>query len=82
MVTLGCEAKDKITGFQGIVTGHVKYLYGCDQYGLTPKASEDGTIKDTQFFDEGRVEVIDRGVLPEEVQVEKRGGVNRDAPRR
>ena len=80
MIKLGQKAKDKITEFEGIITGHVEYLYGCDQYGLTPPAVN-GETKDTQFFDEGRIEVISRGILPEEVTAVKPGGINRDCPK-
>lgn len=50
MITLGKEGKDKITGFQGIITGRVEYLYGCNQYCLVPKA-KDGEIKSGEWFD-------------------------------
>ncbi len=80
MIKLGQKAKDKITGFEGIITGHVEYLYGCDQYGLTPEV-KDGKLGETNYFDKGRIEIIGRGVLPEEVQVEKNGGINRDCPK-
>ena len=29
---LGKKAKDKVTGFEGIITAKVIYLYGCAQY--------------------------------------------------
>lgn len=80
MIELGQEAKDKITGFEGIIVARISYLFGCDQYGIAPKA-QNGKCEDTNYFDEGRIEIIGRGILPEEVQVEKGGGVNRDAPR-
>jgi len=80
MIELGQRAKDIITGFEGILTGRAQYLYGCDQYCLVPPA-KDGKIGDCQWFDEGRIRVIGNGVLPEEVQVEKPGGPNRDCPR-
>lgn len=80
MIDLGQKAKDKITGFEGILIAKVTYLYGCDQYGIAPEV-RDGKIGDTTYFDEGRIEVIGQGVAPEEVQVEKPGGVNRDCPR-
>ncbi len=80
MFQLGQKAKDKITGFEGILIAKVTYLYGCDQYGVTPEA-RDGKTGDTQYFDEGRIEIIGKGVLPEEVQTAKPGGVNRDCPR-
>lgn len=80
MIKLGQKAKDKITGFEGIIIGKCEYLYGCNQYGITPLAIN-GETKSTQWFDEGRIEIIGRGILPEEVKVEKDGGVNRDCPR-
>ena len=80
MINLGKKAKDKVTGFEGIIIGKIHYLYGCDQYGLSPEAKE-GKINDTQWFDEKRIEIIGRGVLPEEVTAEKPGGMNRDCPR-
>lgn len=35
---LGLKAKDKITGFEGIITARCEYLTGCNQYCLTPQA--------------------------------------------
>lgn len=80
MIRLGLKAKDKITGFEGIITSKVTYFYGCDQYGIAPEV-RDGKIGDTNYFDEGRIEIIGTGILPEEVQTEKPGGLNRDCPR-
>lgn len=80
-ITLGMEAMDKITKFRGIITGHCNYLYGCTQYGITPAIGTDGKIAETYWFDEGRIEIISRGILPEEVAGSKAGGPNRDAPR-
>lgn len=80
MIILGQKAKDKITGFKGVITGRAEYLYGCDQYCLVPQV-KDGEIKEAHWFDEGRVEIIGHGILPEDVQVGKPGGPNRDMPR-
>lgn len=80
MIKLGQKAKDKVTGFEGILTGMARYLYGCDQYCIVPPVI-DGKIGDSQWFDEGRIEVIGKGILPEEVRVDKPGGPNRDRPR-
>jgi len=82
MLQLGQKAKDKITGFEGIITARAQYLTGCDQYGITPPVNKEGTIDSVEFFDEGRIEITGRGMLPEEVQTETKGGPNRDAPRR
>lgn len=72
MITLGCQAKDKITGFEGIVTGRCEYLFGCAQWGITPLA-KDGEVKATNWFDEGRVERTGDGVKPSEVRVAENG---------
>jgi len=80
MIQLGKECMDKVTGFQGVATARITYLYGCDQYCLVPKV-KDGEMKGGEYFDEGRIEIVGNGVLPEEVQAEKNGGVQRDAPK-
>ena len=77
---LGKKAIDKITGFEGIIIGKCEYLFGCNQYGITPPA-KDGKCGETQWFDEGRIEVIDDGITPESVKGTKNGGVNSDAPK-
>lgn len=76
---LGKKLKDKITGFEGIAVAHCKYLTGCDQYGLQPPL-RDGKIEPSQWFDEGRLEVVGEGVTAESVAGPKNGGPNRDAP--
>lgn len=81
MNNLGKKAKDKITGFEGIIVAKVSYLFGCAQYGVAPTTTTDGKVNDTHYFDEGRIEIIGDGVKPETVQAKKPGGVNRDMPR-
>ncbi len=71
----GKEVKDKITGYSGVCTGVTSWLYGCDQYCITPKA--DGSkLEESKWFDEGRIEVIGEGIKPEKVQVKIKGGEN------
>ena len=70
---LGKLARDKITGFEGIVTCHAKHLYGCDSYGLTPEIDNDGKLRDTCWFDEGRIEITGDGIKPEDVTASKNG---------
>ncbi|WP_407733063.1 hypothetical protein [Pseudomonas citronellolis] len=79
MIQLGKKARDKITGFEGIVTGRAQYLTGCDQYSLAPPA-KDGSINRTEWFDEGRLEVIGDGIAPETVAGPRPGGPQREAP--
>lgn len=81
MDKLGMKAKDKITGFKGIIVSKINYLFGCSQYGIAPEA-DDGKVKDTHYFDEGRVEITGKGISSKEVTVPENGAdVNTDCPR-
>jgi hypothetical protein len=80
MLQLGSAARDKITGFEGILTARAEYLYGCNQFCIVP-AARDGKCGDAQWFDEGRVEVTGPGVSAASVRADRPGGPNRDAPR-
>lgn len=73
---MGKEVKDIVTGFSGIVTGKITWLFGCNQYNVMPRVAENGDTKDGQWFDEGRLEVINEGIRPTEVMAPtgKRGG--------
>ena len=80
MIELGKKARDKITGFEGIVTGRAQYLTGCDQYVIVPPA-KDGNYQQSQWFDEGRIEVLGDGVSRADVAGPRPGGPQIDAPR-
>lgn len=69
----GKEVKDKVTGFTGICTGRTSWLYGCEQFCITPKSKENAT-GDDKWFDDGRIEIIGDGISPASVMVEVNGG--------
>ena len=73
-IRMGMVARDKVTGFTGIVAGISIYLYGCAQLLLTPKCKEDGSYNEGRWFDEARIEYVKEGIVPEDVQGEKPGG--------
>lgn len=77
-IQLGNEARDKITGFTGIVTSRAEYLTGCTQYGLTPPVAADGQVRASEWFDEGRIEVTGVGVAKADVAGVANGGPQRD----
>jgi hypothetical protein len=79
MILLGQKAKDKITGFSGILVGRCQYITGCDQYGIAPPAKA-GKTESTQWFDEGRIEITGKGVKIKDVLVKDNGGPSRDCP--
>lgn len=50
-IELGDEAKDIITGFQGVVICISKWLHGCVRVTLQPKELRDGKPVDSHTFD-------------------------------
>jgi len=81
MKNLGKKAQDKITGFTGIITAKCNYLYGCSQYSLTPEVDKDGKRKENEWFDEGRIKILGKGVKAKEVQAEENGCEIRENPK-
>ncbi len=73
MENLGKKGRDKITGFEGVITAKIFYLYGCAQYAIVPKAAKD-KVHGGQWFDEGRIEIIGKGVDRKAVTSKKKGG--------
>jgi hypothetical protein len=78
-IKVGQLARDKVTGFEGRVTGHADYITGCDQFLLTPQA-KDGDLKDGRWFDEHRLEVVNTAVMVLTPTVEGRNGADLPAP--
>ena len=59
---LGFKARDIVTGCEGIIIVRNDHISGCAQYGLAQEKTESGSIPDTEYFDEGRLEVIGDGI--------------------
>jgi hypothetical protein len=81
MIKLESKVKDKITGFNGIVTGFVTYLSGCNQALVVPKVGIDGALEEAQWFDEQRLEV-DMKFEPISLDNSKTPGADITAPKR
>jgi hypothetical protein len=77
---LGKKAKDKITGFEGIITSKHLYLTGCTQYGIQPIIDKDGKFQEKEYFDEGRLEIIGGGFTKESISAEDPGSDSREHP--
>jgi len=55
----GVTVKDRITGFQGVVTGRTNYITGCNQIMVNPqKINTDGKLADSEWFDENRLQLL------------------------
>jgi hypothetical protein len=67
--TLGSRVRDRVTKFEGTMTGHAKHLTGCDTVCITPTVDSDGRTRSNEWFDIERVEEIDEfqpcGFAPE-----------------
>lgn len=71
MVKLGDRARDKVSGFEGIVVAHHKFLTGCDRFSLESKhfigaKSEDWeelVMVKYQTFDVTRLEIIEADAI-------------------
>lgn len=77
---LGRTVRDEISGFEGIVVGHVVYLTGCHQLLVQPKCKS-GEFVESRWFD------VDRCLLayPNEEPVKlpsTQNGFDAPAPRR
>ena len=74
MIDLGRKGRDKITGFEGIITARHTYITGCDQYTISGALKPDGELGENYAFDEGRIEITGEGVQVGNVQSKTKGG--------
>ena len=62
---LGKTAKDRVTGFEGVVTSISFDLYGCLQAAINPPVDKEGKLPDGRWFDVNRLDVTDeKRVMP------------------
>jgi hypothetical protein len=53
---LGCELKDVVTGYTGIVMARTEYFTGCKHYALqSRKLDKNSKTKEWEYFDESRL---------------------------
>jgi hypothetical protein len=65
-IELGDYARATITGFEGVVVGHVRYLQGCDQFCLQPQGTqENGKPYDSYYFDAPYVDLLEKQRVPD-----------------
>lgn len=63
-IECGDKAKDLVTGLEGIVLAIADWQHGCSRIHLGPQSLQDGKPADVVSFDEARIELIERGVVP------------------
>lgn len=75
MVRLGDLARDKVTGFEGIVIGITEYLYNCRRPILQPRGLDsNGKTIDSQAFDEDQLDIVTPGVISSKRTPVEHGG--------
>lgn len=62
-IKLGQKVQDKITGFEGVVTGRAEFLTGCTQCVVVPPVDKKGAHREAVWFDEQRLVVISREIV-------------------
>ena len=60
-IQFGKKYKDIITGYEGIATGWVEYLSGCNQVLLAAPVKEEGALINPEWFDIQRIQDIESG---------------------
>lgn len=63
VIELGQKVKDRITGFEGVVTGRCAYISGCDQALVTPPVDKEGKHVEAHWFDVQRLQVLPDRVI-------------------
>ena len=71
---LGVKAKDKLTGFEGILIGRADHITGCNTYGLKGNLDKEGNPQEAVWFDEGMIIVTGDGIQPNSVKAVADGG--------
>lgn len=75
-IELGDKCVDPISGFKGICTGLGTWLYQCTQVGIAPQKLQKGSGAPVEevWFDEQRLEVVEKGIIAAESREEPPGG--------
>ena len=62
MIKLGQKVRDKITGFEGIITAKAEYLNGCIQFCVRPRVDKEGKSQDGEYFDVEQLEPLEESI--------------------
>jgi hypothetical protein len=73
-IELGDTVKDRITGIEGVVMGHTRWLYGCDRITIQPQEVKDGKPAEMTTFDLPQLELVRKRVVASDVRTPRPGG--------
>jgi hypothetical protein len=63
MYNLGDKVKDKITGYEGIITGITNWINGCTTCCVKSQDLKDGLPKEGQWLDEPQLKLVKKSVV-------------------
>lgn len=70
-IELGDVARDKITGFEGVVIANTQWIHGCDRLTLKPQKLKKGIPIPSEGFDRPQLELVQKQAI---VAARKTGG--------
>jgi hypothetical protein len=81
LIRIGQVCRDKITGFEGVVTARYEFINGCIRF-LLERLNKEGSVEEL-VFDEQRLEVIAEkfGEILPDPPLRRTGGPRNKAPR-
>ena len=60
MKLLGYKAKDKVTGFTGVITSISFDLYGCIQAAVSSGLTKEGKVGESYWMDTNRLQILSK----------------------
>lgn len=60
---LGDLAKDKVSGYTGVIIARTLWLYGCERFVLQSREMKDGKPVESCSFDGPQLELVKTGIL-------------------
>jgi len=78
---LGCQAKDIVTGFNGIVMARCEYFTGCITYEVMKRKRDKDLKSKSIWFDEKRLKRTGNGLI-EKRRAKRTGGPPQSIPQR
>jgi hypothetical protein len=61
-IIMGKTYRDIVSGFEGICTGVVEWMYGCQQYTLQPRSDVASRKEKSSLFFARQLELVDDGI--------------------
>lgn len=58
MNLIGLRVRCVVTGFEGVVTGQVQYITGCNQALVIPPIDDKGNVREGLWLDEQRLQIV------------------------